>query len=288
MKNNKFVFRNIHFTSTISMSLVLFLIGLVFLMIFVTRDVSNAVKENISLSVILEDDISSQYLGRIKNYLKESPYTKSVTYISKEEALQDHIQSLGDDPEKFLGFNPLLASLEVHLNAAYAQPDSVKMIETKLKSFDHIERIAYQKDMVSLVNDNVKKVSVILLGIAIVLLLVSVTLINNTIKLSVYSNRFLINTMKLVGATSWFIRKPYVIKGIVNGIIASAISLLLLTLVVFYVQYEFGISGFALQPGSAIMVVLIVLFSGIALSALSAYLSVGKYLNTKTNDLYLV
>jgi cell division transport system permease protein len=288
MKNNQLKFKNIHFTSTLSMSLVLFLVGLVSLMVFVARDAAVMMKENITLSIILDDDISNQGINRIEDYLKSTPYTKSTNYISKEEALKDHIQSLGDDPEKFLGFNPLLASIEVHLNAGYANPDSVKMIETRLKSFEHIEKIAYQKDMVSLVNDNVRKVSTILLGIAVVLLLVSIALINNTIKLSVYSNRFLINTMKLVGATSWFIRKPYVKTGIINGIIAGIISIILLTLVVFYVQYEFGISGFALNPGSAIYVSLIVLISGIGLSALSAYLSVGKYLKINTNDLYLV
>lgn len=288
MKRNKPQFKNVHFTSTISMSLVLFLIGLVSLLVFTARDAAVMVKENIALSVILDDETDNQSLNRIENYLKSAPFTKTVNYISKEDALKDHIQSLGDDPEKFLGFNPLQASLEVHLIAVYANPDSVKMIESKLKAFEHIEKVAYQKDMVSLVNDNVSRISIILIVLAVILLIVSVTLINNTIRLTVYSNRFTLNTMKLVGATSWFIRKPYVRSGMINGLIAGIIALLLLLGMVIYIQYEFGISGFAMNPFSAIGVVVIVLISGMIITAASAYLSVGKYLRINTNELYLV
>jgi cell division transport system permease protein len=150
-------------------------------------------------------------------------------YVSKEDALKDHIASLGEDPQDFLGYNPLKASLEVKLKANYANTDSVAVIESKLGAFEYIDRIAYQKDMVSLVNENVRKVSLVLLGLAVVLLIVSIALINNTVRLSVYSNRFLINTMKLVGATHSFIRKPYIVKGMLNGLIAALIALVLLT-----------------------------------------------------------
>lgn len=270
------------------MALVLFLVGLVSLLIFVAKDAAVMVKENITLSVILEDGISNQYKNRIENFLKESQFTKSISYISKDDALKDHIKSLGEDPRKFLGYNPLLASIEVNLKAVYANPDSVKMIESRLASFDYIDRIAYQKDMVNLVNDNVQKASMVLLGITVILLLVSMTLINNTVKLSVYANRFLINTMKLVGATSWFIRKPYVIKGMINGLLSGCIALIILAGVVFYVQYEFGITGFALNPVSTLYVAAIVLLSGMALTACSSYLAVGRYLRISSNDMYLV
>src|ERR1035437_8674854 len=258
-KVNKPGFLNIHLTSTISMSLVLFLVGLVFLLLFVARDMSTYVKENINLSVILDDGIGKQDVKRIEDYLKASPYAKTVEYISKSDALKDHISSLGENPQEFLGYNPLKASIEVKLHALYANNDSVALVQSKLKTFEHINRVVYQKDMVSLVNDNVKKVSLILLGLAIVLLIVSIALINNTIRLSLYSNRFLINTMKLVGATPWFIRKPYMISSMVNGLIAALISILLLVGVTSFVQYEFGTSGVFFQLNNILIVAFLVI-----------------------------
>lgn len=287
-KVNKPGFLNIHLTSTMSMSLVLFLVGLVFLLLFVARDMSTYVKENINLSIILEDGINKQDVKRIEDYLKISPYAKTVEYISKADALKDHISSLGENPQEFLGYNPLKASIEVKLHAQYANNDSVNIVESKLKSFEHINQVVYQKDMVSLVNDNVKKVSLILLGLAAVLLLVSIALINNTIRLSLYSNRFLINTMKLVGATPWFIRKPYLISSMINGLIASLISIILLLGVVSFVQYEFGISGLLFQSFNLIIVAFIVILSGIILAALSSYFAVGKYLKMNSNDLFYI
>jgi len=291
MKNKntkKRSFKNIHFTSTISMSLVLFLIGLVSLLLFMARDMSTYVKENINLSIILNDEIGKEYAQRIEKYLTSTPYTKSVEYISKEDALKDHIASMGEDPQDFLGYNPLMASIEVKLKAEYANTDSVNMIEKKLKTFENINRVVYQKDMVSLVNENVRKVSFILLGLAIILLIVSITLINNTVQLALYSNRFLINTMKLVGATHWFIRKPYLKSSIINGLFASLISLVLLVGVVYFVQYEFGMSGLVIQPLTATFISLIVISLGILLTAVSSFFAVGRYLKMKTDELYFL
>jgi len=291
MKNKntkKRSFKNIHFTSTISMSLVLFLIGLVSLLLFMARDMSTYVKENINLSIILNDEIGKEYAQRIEKYLTSTPYTKSVEYISKEDALKDHIASMGEDPQDFLGYNPLMASIEVKLKAEYANTDSVNMIEKKLKAFENINRVVYQKDMVSLVNENVRKVSFILLGLAIILLIVSITLINNTVQLALYSNRFLINTMKLVGATHWFIRKPYLKSSIINGLFASLISLILLVGVVYFVQYEFGMSGLVIQPLTATFISLIVISLGILLTAVSSFFAVGRYLKMKTDELYFL
>ena len=278
----------LHLTSTISMSLVLFLIGLVFLLLFVARDMSTFVKENINLSIVLDDQANKTDEQRIEKFLTSSPYAKTVEYISKADALKDHISSLGENPQEFLGFNPLKASIEVKLHETYANNDSVSKIESKLKTFDHIYRVVYQKDMVSLVNDNVRKVSLILLGLALILLFVSIVLINNTIRLSLYSNRFLINTMKLVGATPWFIRKPYLKSSMINGLIASGISIILLAGVVYFVQYEFGITGFMLHSLSFVFVAIIVILSGIALTAGSSYLAVGKYLKMHSNEMFII
>jgi cell division transport system permease protein len=287
-KVNKPVFLNVHITSTISMSLVLFLVGLVFLLLFVAHDMSTYVKENINLSIILDDSTARQDAQRIEDYLKLSPYAKTVEYISKEQALKDHINNLGENPKEFLGYNPLKASIEVKLHAQYANNDSVSMVQSKLKAFEHINRVVYQRDMVSLVNDNVRKVSLILLVLAAVLLFVSVALINITIRLSLYSNRFLINTMKLVGATPWFIRRPYIRSSMLNGLAASIISILFLSAVVYFVHYEFGLPGSIIQPLTACIVGGIVIVLGITLTAVSSYFSVGRYLRMNINDMYFI
>jgi cell division transport system permease protein len=270
------------------MSLVLFLVGLVFLLLFVAHDMSTYVKENINLSVILDDASGRQDAQRIEDYLKHSTYAKSEEFISKDDALKDHIANLGENPKDFLGYNPLKASIEVKLHAQYANNESVNMIQSKLKDFDHIDRIVYQKDMVSLVNDNVRKLSLILLGLAAILLFISVALINITIRLSLYSDRFLINTMKLVGATPWFIRKPYIRSSMLNGLVASLISILMLSGVVYFVHYEFGMPGSIIQPLTACIVSVIVIILGMTITAISSYFSVGRYLRMNINDMYFV
>jgi cell division transport system permease protein len=284
----RFNVRNIQFTSIVSMSLVLFLIGMVSLLLFIARDMGKQIKENINLSLVINDEASSAGIKRIEQYLLNSHYVKSVNFISKEEALKEHIETMGDNPAKFLGYNPLMASLEVKLHAEFANVDSVAVIETKLKQFDIINRIAYQKDMVSLVNENVTRISMMLLAIATILLLISIALINNTIRVSIYANRFLINTMKLVGATHWFIRKPYIKNGIINGLLAALLSLGMLGILIFYVFQETDINLFALQTMTLIQVSAIVLVVGISLTALSSYLAVGRYLRMQTNDMYFV
>jgi len=287
-KVSKPIFLKIHLSSTVSMSMVLFLVGLVLLLLFVAHDMSTYVKENINLSIIMDDASNRADAQRIENYLKSSPYAKTVEYISKEDALKDHIANLGDNPKDFLGYNPLKASIEIKLHALYANNESVNLIESKLKAFEHINRVVYQKDMMSLVNDNVRKVSLILLALAVILLFVSIALINITIRLSLYSDRFLINTMKLVGATPWFIRRPYIGSSMMNGFIASVFSLILLSGVVYFVHYEFEMPGAIIQPLTAIIVSGLVIILGVSLTAISSFFSVGRYLKMNINDMYFI
>ena len=287
-EKKQFGVRNIHMTSTLSMSMVLFMIGMVVMLIFVAREMSTRLRENISMSLILRDEISSTELTRIQQYLSNSPFARENKYISKEEALKEHIASLGEDPSKFLGFNPLMASIEVKLYADYATVDSVEQIETKLRKFSSIDRIAYQKDIVAMVNDNIARISVVLLGFAVVLLLISVALINNTIKVSIYANRFLINTMKLVGATPWFIRKPYIVRGMINGFLASVIALSMLGALMYYIAGETDINLFSLSAGTLVAVAAIVITLVQLLTATSSYFAVGRYLRMQTNDMYFV
>lgn len=287
-EKRKFSVRNIHMTSTLSMSMVLFMIGMVIMLLFVAHEMSTRLRENISLSLILKDEVTSTELTRIQQYLTNSPFARESKLISKEDALKEHIATMGEDPEKFLGFNPLMASIEVKLFAEYAQVDSVEKIETRLSRFKSIDRVAYQKDIVALVNDNIARISLLLLGFAIVLLLISIALINNTIKVSIYANRFLINTMKLVGATPWFIRKPYIIRGMINGLLASVIALLMLGGLMAYIARETDINLFALSTGTLVSVAGIVIFLGLLLTSVSSYFAVGRYLRMKTNDMYFV
>ncbi len=281
-------FRQVHFTSIISMSLVLFLVGLLCLILFTARDMSIHVKENISLSVILNDDIDQSYQQRIQKYLESAHFVKSQRFISKNDALQELIASLGEDPKTFLGYNPLLASFEVKLKAEYANPDSVQIIESKLNNFEHINRIAYQKDLVSLVNDNVKKISLVLLALVAILTVISLVLINNTVKLTVYSNRFLINTMKLVGATPGFIRKPYIIRGMINGFMAALMALFFLGGMIYYVLREFALTGMEFNMITILYVILTVVILGILLTGISSHLAVSRFIRMKTDQIYSI
>jgi len=287
-EKKSFNIRNIQFTSIFSMSLVLFLIGLVSLLLFVARDMGKQIKENINLSLIISDNSPAASMKRLEQYLQNSKYVKSFDFISKDEALKEHIETMGDNPAQFLGFNPLKASFEVKLHAEYANVDSVVVIETMLKQFTIIERVAYQKDMVNLINENVTRISMLLIAVATMLLLISVALINNTIRISIYANRFLINTMKLVGATPWFIRRPYIKSGLINGFFASLLSLIMLSLLMGYIFRETGINMFALQKTTLFQVGSIVVVLGMFLTSLSSYLAVGRYLRMQTNDMYFV
>ena len=287
-KKKTYKFRKNTVTSTLSMSMVLLLVGLVLMLLLVGRDMSTFVKENINLSIVLKDSINRSDEQRLEKFLLNAEYAKSVTYISKDEALKDHIASLGDNPAEFLGYNPLKASIEVKLQEKYATPEGVKTIEGSVKSFEIIDRVVYQKDMVSLVSDNVTRISYVLLGLAAILLFISIALINNTIRMSLYSNRFLINTMKLVGATPGFIRKPYMIKTMINSLIASVIAIGLLVGVVAYVQVQFAIPDVLIQSTNLIIVAVAVVLLGLLLSVVSSWISVGRYLRMTSNDLHII
>ena len=281
-------FFNMHLTAIVSMSLVLFLIGMVGSLFLIASDMGKQMRENLNISIVLSDQIENAQSERIASYLKNTSYAKSVDYISKEQALAEHVKSMGEDPQEFLGYNPLRASLEVKLNAQYANSDSIKMIENKLKTFENIHKVVYQKDVMDIVNENIKKVSVFLLGIALILLFVSVALFNTTIRLMIYSNRFTINTMKLVGATPWFIRKPYINKSMLNGFIAALLSIAYLSALLYYIQYQFDIALNTQQWISFAIVAAALVVIGVILAALLSFFAVGRYLKMTTDKMYFV
>ena len=222
-------FLNARMTSTLSVSLVLFILGIMVLMGFLATNLSRHVKENIGFSIVLNESAGERQVHQLQRMLERSKYVKAAQYISKEDALKEVMIELGENPEDVLGVNPLQSSIEVKLKADYANTDSLAVIEKNLRGQVIVSDILYQKDLIQSVNDNMSRIGLVLLALAIVLMLISFALISNTIRLGAYSKRFLIHTMKLVGATPAFIRRPFIVSNVINGIVASVIAMLLLS-----------------------------------------------------------
>lgn len=281
-------FFNARLTSTISIALVLFILGLIALIGIMASEISMYVKENIGFSIVLKDNLKENEINRMKQQLEKTKFVKSVTFLSKDEALKELTAELGENPEEFLGFNPLQASLEVKLKAQYANADSLQWIEKKLHAYSGISEIAYRKDLIQLVNENVKRIGAVLLLLAAILMVISFALISNTIRLSAYSKRFLIHTMKLVGATPAFIRRPFIVSNIVNGIVASVFAIGMLTGCIYYLSTAVENFSILMSLDYLISVYLIVFILGIFLTAISAYFAVNKYIRMNHDDLYYV
>ena len=281
-------FFNSRLTSIISIALVLFLLGLIFLMGLLGNKLSVYVKENISFSIVLKDNQKEADIKKMQKSLDALPFIKSTEYISKDQAAKELEEELGESPETFLGFNPLQASIEVRLYSDYANPDSLQVIEKKIKNYTSVSDLLYRKDMMQMVNDNMKRVSLILLTLAAMLMIISFVLISNTIRLLIYSKRFLIHTMKLVGATPGFIRRPFVRYNLVSGIFAAILAILMLTGALYYLQNE--LAGFIelLDVKSLIFVYLGVLAMGILLSVTATVIAVNKYLRMSVDKLYYI
>ena len=289
-KSNKHItFFNARLTSTISISLVLFILGVIALMGVLATQLSMYVKENIGFSIVLKESAKESQIKRLQKKLDTAPYVKATQFISKEDALKELEVEIGENPEDLLGFNPLKASIEVKLKADYAHPDSLQWIEKGLnKGTTAIDEIVYQKDLLKMVNDNIRRIGLILLCLAIVLMIISFALISNTIRLTAYSKRFIIHTMKLVGATPGFIRKPFILSNIVNGIIAAFVAIGMLTGCVYYLMLEIDNFYTLVSIQSLMMVYVIVLLLGITITAISSYFAVNRYIRMDRDDLYYV
>lgn len=282
-------FFNARLTSTISISLVLFILGIIVLMGILATRLSMYVKENMGFSIVLKENVKESQVKKLQKKLDIAPYVRATQYISKEDALKELEVELGENPKDLLGFNPLQASIEVKLRSDYAHPDSLVWIEKGLrKGTVAIDDIVYQKDLIQLVNDNIRRISFMLLGLAVVLMLISFALISNTIRLGAYSKRFIIHTMKLVGATPAFIRKPFIISNIVNGIIGAFIAMALLSGCVYYLLTEFDNLYTLIDISSLLWVFVIVLLLGVVLTAISAWFAVNRYIRMDRDNLYYV
>lgn len=278
--------RSSYFTSLISISLVLFMIGLIGILLLNAHRISVNVKENIGFSIILKENIKEADIFKLQKTLDATRYIKSTEYIPKEKAAKEFQQELGEDFVGFLGFNPLLSSIEVRLFANYANPDSIAMIEKEMRQYEPVKEIYYQKSLVHLINDNIQKISLIILLFCGLLCIVAVSLINNTIRLSIYSKRFIINTMQLVGATSSFIRKPFLYKSAMHGIFGASIAIALILTTLYWAEKQLQDIVQLTDLNIIFVLCLGILFIGIFINLLSTFFAVNKYLKMSTNDLY--
>jgi cell division transport system permease protein len=262
------------------------MLGILGLIVLNAKQISDHVKENIGFSIILKDGIKDVEIVQIQKSLDAENFVKATHFIHPDSAAAELQQELGEDFISFLGYNPLLASIDVKLNADYANNDSLAVIEANLTNNPKIKEVFYQKDLVSLINENVKKISFYLLGFSGLLLIIAMALINNTIRLSIYSKRFLIKTMQLVGAKSTFIQKPFVLKGIGNGIAAAILAIGLIVLFLYYLQKQMPeiIDFKNIELYGALFLIVIIL--GILISWISTTLAVRKYLRMDAGNLY--
>ena len=275
-------------TACISTSLVLLLLGSVVMVVLTAGHLSDHVRENLELSLLLNDDAKPAEVDRIVHYVEEQCYTKEVRYISKEDILAEQTESMGLDPTEFLGYNPYTASIEVKLKADYANTDSIVPIKNRLMRYTQIREVSYPSELMDNVNDNIRKISALLLALALALSLISFALISNTIKLTIYSQRFLLHTMKLVGASWGFIRRPFLMRnlgiGILSGVLANGflgggIYLLL--------HYEPQMVHLFTSSTLTIVGCSVMLF-GILITLLCAYVSINRFLRMKAGDLYYI
>ena len=241
-----------------------------------------------SFNVMLSTDVSDAEISKVRNNLDSQPFVKSSRFISKEEAKEQLIRDLGEDPEELLGYNPAQDCIEIFLHSEYANSDSIAVINKTIRKNSNVTDLLYQQEAIDLINDNLSKVMTILLILAAVLLLISFTLIRNTIRLSVYSKRFLINTMKLVGATGGFIRKPFVINNIFTGIIAGIIADLIILGVITYFSREYAEIQPIISSMDLIIIFTIVILLGVIISTLATAFAVNRYVKMKSDQLYYV
>ena len=275
-------------TLCISTAMVLVLLGLVVFSVQTSRNLSQWVKENLTVTVMLSDDVSVNGAKLLCRDLYHRPYSRNIDYISKEQALKEQSEAMGSDPSEFLGVNPFPATLELQLHSDYANRDSLKWIARELQKNPKITDVAYQVDLMDSVNRNLTKVNLVLLALAVLLTFVSFSLINNTVRLSVYSRRFLIHTMKLVGASWGFIRRPFMNQALLIGVIAAIMAIAVLG-GLFYglYYYEPNIVAVISWRELAITAGAVLLF-GIIITAACSYISVNRFLRMSAGELYKI
>ncbi|MFV8359122.1 cell division protein FtsX [Flavobacterium sp. LS1P3] len=275
-----------YFSVVLSVFLVLFLLGVLGLFIINSKKLADDFKENIAMTVFFKNEANDSILKAFGTELKSSRFAKSYDYVTKEAAAKQHTDIIGEDFMEFLGENPLQNSYDIHLKADYVIKDSIAKIETRLRKNTMVSDIVYDKQLVNLVNDNIKKVSMWILIISGFLAVIAVLLINSSLRLSIHSNRFIIKTMQMVGATKAFIRKPFVMRSIKLGMIGAGLAIIALIGLLIYVQTNFPNLGILDDKALIGLVLLAVLGVGILITWLSTYFATQRFLNLRTDDLY--
>ncbi len=275
-------------TLCLSTAMVLVLLGMVVLTVFTGRNLSRYVKENLTVTMVLSPDMSDQEAQRLSQIVERQPYIVKSNFISKEEVLKEGTKDLGADPSEFVGENPFTAQIDLQLKDDYANVDSIKKIATQLKGYDGVTDIDYKQELIDTVNNTLGKISIVLIILAALLTVISFSLINNSIRLSVYARRFSIHTMKLVGASWGFIRRPFLRQSVLLGLLSAFIALVVLGVGMYFLwNYEPDIT--TVLDGQVMVTtgVIVVLF-GVIITLLCAYLSVNKFLKMKAGDLYKI
>lgn len=279
--------RTTNFSTIVSMSLVLFFLGLLSYLFITTKSFTNTVKENVAFTFLIKENIEPYQVNLFREELQKQPFVRKIQVISPEQAAQDLQKDLGQDFVEVLGYNPLFSSLDVQLKYDYANPDSLRMLHEKYKKHPIVEEVSYQEPaIVEKINDNLNTFLVLLFGLFVVFLAIALLLINDNIRLATYSKRFLIKSMQLVGATEWFICKPFIINGITNSIIAIVVASSVFYASVFLLEFvlkdlqRFHSDDFIFLACAVIAVI------GLSLGSISNYWAVRKYLRTKTQYLF--
>ena len=275
-------------TLCISTTMVLILLGLVVFSVLTAHNLSNYVKENLTVTIMLGDTVGVNDAHRLCRDLYHRPYARNIDYVSKEQALKEQSEAMGSDPSEFLGVNPFVATLELRLKSDYANRDSLRLIAKELRQNPKVSEVAYQEDLMDKVNVNLQKVSLVLLVLALLLTFISYSLISNAVRLGVYSRRFIIHTMKLVGASWGFIRRPFMIDGLIVGIVAAMLACGVLAAGVWTLyQYEPNLTAIITWEVLVITGIAVLLF-GLIITSLCSYISVNKFLRMRAKDLYKI
>ena len=275
-------------TLCISTAMVLVLLGMVVFSVLTSRNLSQWVRENLTVTIMLSDDVSANGAKLLCRDLYHRPYSRNLDYISREQALKEQADAMGSDPSEFLGVNPFPATLELQLKSDYANRDSLKWIAAELKKLPQVADVAYQVDLMDSVNRNLAKINLVLLVLALLLTFVSFSLINNTVRLSVYSRRFIIHTMKLVGASWGFIRRPFMNQALLVGIVAAVIAIAVLGVCIYGLYYYEPHVMNIITWRELTIVGASVLLLGIIITAVCSYISVNKFLRMSAGELYKI
>ena len=285
--NIKNKIRGAYFTSVVSISLVLLLLGIVGLLMLNAKQLSDYVKENLCFSLIINDEVAEPDIKQFQKSLDTHEFIKSTEYITKDDAAQQLQDELGENFIETLGYNPLSPTINVYLNSDYASPDSIAKLENFFLSKSNIvKEVSYQQNLVNLIHDNIKKVSIILLALSALFFLISFALLNNTIRLQIYSKRFIINTMKLVGAKKGFIRRPFLASGALQGLVSSIIAIALLYGIIYFANSQLENIMGSIDPWIIALLFVAVAVIGVLLCVFATLLSINKYLRLKTINLY--